>query len=526
MYKRKRRNLISIFIMIILIGITSCTIPEGDLDFSETTYTRDEDYDRTFSMHITETDTLSVAFQKGVFSMDEMQSITNEMISDIDLIQQISDKAKASQTQIYVLDKTINGSIQIADSKVFCAKKDLHLPEFQRALIQACLGISEPWMIHGLRSVLFNDSQDHSDLSDYYANNNDLKILSLFGAYFYPEFNENRELHIAESTAASLVDFILKKYDYETLVDGTTPEHKTEWLHHIGVDKSFEQPDENDLAGFSFSRSDKYPIIINTDDACYNLIFLEDELSSANDIRNFIINNKTGRRTVLSYLDANTSENNQMINANAFYRYYIGDYAVNHSSVRGEIELNNSIWAHLHEAVHVMIRPEKLIVFEGLANYLSMLVYSDPFIKENIFDMFVTIQHQFNNGVINESDAEYKALKYFKDSGGNVGSPEGINLHLYCDTSAFINLSMEFGGPSERSPIYEIHNISESKRVDGDELSYMQACSFIAFLLEKHTLDDLLDFGRSSVSFQEVFGNTYEDAKSDWIRHLESKPGD
>lgn len=520
-----KRKVTFIFILLIIISlISSCLFSPQNTSketvFNKQTYQRTEYYNRTFTMQYADTHNYGIGFEENSCSTDEMQIVVNSFNGYVDTIKdKIEEEAYFNFFNVYIINEASIDGIYSFTNNIFCRISDLETEDFKIALIKTCLSISEPWISYGLYSLVFDKSINTNNLFDYYTSSDDISILGLFGAHFYSEFNSDIDTNIARDTAASLTEYVFSKYGYNILLHSVTDEIKQSWLNNIGVNKEFHYDYGDLLDNFCFSKSKEYPIIIVSSDANYNISTNNDQLTSSKDIEEFIYEDIIGRHYILDFLTTNTKQNSNMLNSNIFITYYINDFPYNNSSERGEIELNN-ISAHLHESVHTMIRPQKVWIFEGLADYLSMVIYQPRSLKEAVYSLFNSINQQYTDGMITDKDSRYLVLDYYTKVGGNFDTIEGIDLIKYCDASAFINLSTPYGGPSEKNSIYEIHNISEHNIIDGDELSYKQACSFISYILSEYSLDTLLEYSKSGSGFEEVFGNSYEEIKSNWIESI------
>jgi len=63
-------------------------------------------------------------------------------------------------------------------------------------------------------------------------------------------------------------------------------------------------------------------------------------------------------------------------------------------------------------------------------------------------------------------------------------------------------------GPNEQSKYY------------GLDLSYTEAMSFTAYLIDLKGLDGLFDFMASDKSYEEFFGKTYYELEEDWKQNI------
>ena len=54
----------------------------------------------------------------------------------------------------------------------------------------------------------------------------------------------------------------------------------------------------------------------------------------------------------------------------------------------------------------------------------------------------------------------------------------------------------------------------------GIDLSYTEAMSFVAYLIDQNGVEDLFNFIRSDESYEEHYGKSYDELKSEWIDYL------
>ena len=64
-------------------------------------------------------------------------------------------------------------------------------------------------------------------------------------------------------------------------------------------------------------------------------------------------------------------------------------------------------------------------------------------------------------------------------------------------------------------PIYSMYG--NEKRFEGDELSYNEAMTFIAYLIDRFSFKDTWDCMVENKDYVEAFGFPYKKLKADWI---------
>jgi hypothetical protein len=66
----------------------------------------------------------------------------------------------------------------------------------------------------------------------------------------------------------------------------------------------------------------------------------------------------------------------------------------------------------------------------------------------------------------------------------------------------------------------ESKGIRKENAIEGDELTYPQACSLISYLVDKYSIDKVLAYCKNNKDFNGIFGSSYEKLKSDLIAYL------
>ena len=127
------------------------------------------------------------------------------------------------------------------------------------------------------------------------------------------------------------------------------------------------------------------------------------------------------------------------------------------------------------------------------------------------------------NNNISEDELNLTVMDYYIKRGGNYETQEDIDLKLFCNAMAYINLDNVWGGISISQPIYEVYNIPEAERIPGDELTYKQGCSFISYLIDVYSIETFLYYCQDKITFEEAYEQSYEILKLDWINYLESE---
>ena len=57
--------------------------------------------------------------------------------------------------------------------------------------------------------------------------------------------------------------------------------------------------------------------------------------------------------------------------------------------------------------------------------------------------------------------------------------------------------------------------------MEGNELTYFQANSFLAYLADFYSIEDVIKFYTTDLNIEDVFQKTYAELKAEWIAYLE-----
>lgn len=173
-----------------------------------------------------------------------------------------------------------------------------------------------------------------------------------------------------------------------------------------------------------------------------------------------------------------------------------------------EITLNNLTVRTLeHELMHGFFVDytdlNKYWIEEGFCEYVAYILYPDNKLVEGISKMSVDDSYE---------DGDFKRYLQSKNYDDNdivrLYFDYVVNrLYQGKDVSDYPKLKEKVAtnfGPNEQSKYY------------GLELSYTEAMSFTAYLIDLNGLDDLFDFMSSEKSYEEFYGKSYYILEKEW----------
>jgi hypothetical protein len=69
-------------------------------------------------------------------------------------------------------------------------------------------------------------------------------------------------------------------------------------------------------------------------------------------------------------------------------------------------------------------------------------------------------------------------------------------------------------------PIYKAYGFTQKDASFGDELTYYQAGSFVAYLCDTYGFERVLDYYFKNPPIKAAFLKSYESLKADWLEYL------
>jgi hypothetical protein len=484
-------------------------------------------FDKPFEMDHAETGTLSLGVSAGVYEAGELPDVFAKVLSDIERIAEVTD-VYGGPVAVYIIDVPAETGYYAKKNAVICAKSAFEDSSYLFALSQAMYGNCARWFGIGIAGLANGIKPGEQALREYYAGTDDLSLLGLSSLRFEPAWCDEEDLKLARDTSIAMCEYTLETYGPETLVFGITDAVKTEWLRSIGVDKAFSYPYSEVLNNFICSEpeSDKFAVTMTSARDKFNLNYVEKFFENAGQTEAFINDNQAGREKIIEFLKSEAPEFSNKMDLDVSITYDI----CSGSSVRkhgwngsGVISFYYDPLYHLHECVHGMLgTPERNHwIDEGLAVYFSNIYYPSE-LTMNEFRKRMQYCAE-NSGVILEAadprKIDFAACEYYLNNGGNI---EQLDMRLAIDAYAYSTLSNPGIDYSDcfSSPTYAENHIMRARRLEADELSYHQAGSFVAFLIDNYSLTAVLDYALDKQDFESAFGKSYSELKQMWLEYL------
>ena len=370
----------------------------------------------------------------------------------------------------------------------------------------------EAWITHGLAA--YEIKKEPVDLTQFFADPSNMVYLTLYDHMFV--YDAEKSIPVAEA----LFRFIYDTYGADAVLDTEKRiEYKTAYLRSLHLNLSYSQLAEVEqlFTSVAFSSNADYPYIFTFDRATYYFPDFDDGYISQ--YHGFLYYNTVGLRKMIEYI--RTVDKTGLFNTERAFHYYMTFEKVPYSSTSpsGDMKINDSSSA-LHEAVHAMgIRAGKHIwLSEGLCDYFGkMLGFNDQITAASIQTLMMTEQGYY--GATASAEVAKACLARYKEKGGTYASIAEFNFRLMIDSMAVAEL--ETGTYTTLGDAYQAVNVKESTHT-GRELSYAQAASLVAYLIDTYGMETVLD-AQATQNISAAFGKEYEALKSDWLAYLEGK---
>jgi hypothetical protein len=251
-----------------------------------------------------------------------------------------------------------------------------------------------------------------------------------------------------------------------------------------------------------------------------------------------------GRKTLEDYILAEAPSVSQLMDPDEMISMEVRDLQNRLGYTDGnKIVLNMSAvyYYPLHEIVHTFNWNDTLFrvrdspwLTEGFAEYLGKLLPIYPQTQKRcIFEELRGRKRAVDEGYLPgisfcyclDSEQLEAAQKWYLTQGGQMENEESIDPRLYTDAVAFATMYRD--ATDNGLPIGKIYEILKMRKEfdsqDGQELSYTQAASFVAWLCDTYSIDRVLDVYVNQAEDGQLDGKSYEELKSAWQADLLSK---
>lgn len=378
-------------------------------------------------------------------------------------IQIVSDGQFACEDDSFVIPYSQIGSFDVAYSFAVLIRD---LPE---------------WVYRGAAYSAVNSDIDMAYIGKKLSQ--DCSPLSLSPARYALRYNTADELNFNYMTAAAFLLYLNESCGYlkteELYADkqAFAASLSRTCVYDYAYDTAFDACSEWKYNVYDSKHDVDYPLFVTMPRGTFFVQPLMD-CKNASALEAFFFNFEIDLAAIRAYIESNSSVNLSVCTFDVSPSYYfLAEYGNSYASY-SMIELAFNVEAALHETMHHWLYPVLCDhwFYEGMAEYLPHVAASE-------------------------------------------GRPlaESLSFANSMARHALQNPDVYAG-----RGVADVNMVPSSLRVEGDSLTYDQACSFVAYVAETYTLDPLLALCRGD-SFDAAFaayGKTYGDVYTEWVAWL------
>ena len=261
-------------------------------------------YKQAFETRYTDLSGVVFHMHAALFELEPADALIKRVVADLDAIQAVFESD--TYTDIYVVKETLNGSVYAAPGELVCTAADIETGAYRGGLISAMLSLTEPWQGIGASALVFDGGPNNSELAAYYANEENLPVLTLFAANFNDTFTDEPTRTMAEQTAASFTAYLMEHGGQQTFQDCKLSDQmlRQDWLDSIGVSMRYAPPcDVSWLDDARYSESEEWPFVVTLPDQVYYFSIIKGELETAGDVLQFAANNVSQLNAVFKMIE-------------------------------------------------------------------------------------------------------------------------------------------------------------------------------------------------------------------------------
>lgn len=378
---------------------------------------------------------------------------------------------------------------------------------------------SETWLAHGLRA--YESGKEPMNLRAFFTSNQlNLSYLTLYEHLFV--YDEASSITVAEA----LFRFICDEYGPEALTDLTKrTEYKTAYLQSLGIDTAYTNPPEMEtlFASMKFWRQSEYKYILSFDNIHFYFPDFTVHPSTYNGLTYYTV---IALKNMIAFLEENGFT--EYANPDRDFHFYMPLEGGNSYTKENGMMYINDPGTLQHEAVHAMgiMALPHLWLREGICTYIGQTLFETQWNSARIFEPVALAAQGYYDAAAASGDAlavmrKTIAQKYLAAGGVLELTADGLSkfdFRLYYDLVALYELETK-----QYETLYDvfiaINPTHSGQEYIGQDLSYAQAGSMVAYLVEDYGLENVLK-AHETQDLKETFGKDYEALKADWLAYL------
>ena len=508
----------------------------NDAVFSPDRHNRNDSYAATFNTYSATLGGITLHVRDRIYDETTARDILSVLLNIHGSVEAIQ-PGFARDICVYVVDSTLTGSVVTAEKKVFLTADDINADDGYRGIVSVLTGVTEPWQAVGLAGYIRGDKPDEHFLRAFYSDESNQTILSLFAAYFVPEFTNEDTARAALETAVCLTKLILSEYDFEEyLAEAYSTPLRQKWLEQLGVGAEYQSSyDFSIFKSAGYTSSKDYPLIITFADVPHIFYFkhVPDFTETPEEIIELLFAYHNGMERILTKTRDNAPSAYGEVLQNWEKPLHIRCDGVknelSYASGDRQIKLNakDALW---HEICHMLL-PEvdldwQVWLSEGFAMYLAATEES-IFLGESISIVYGYYLNDEEYLDLSEyDDMEFRSLikRYYLSHDALPTTADEFDIALFYEAVGAI--VMVYPELKENNPLHmasatllqvRFEELAEGPGLegmsnDGQELTYPEAYVLTKYVVEKHGLDEVMTAYLSRTRFEEAFGWSFYNA--------------
>ena len=492
---------------------------------TEKYHNRNAACDASFWMWSIKKNGVQYGFDQRGFTKEEAIIHMLEIEESIDTIksqmESVNSFSHATEKQILVLADVSTAALAGSEEALVLGKAELETGEYRFPLFLGICQLPENSHSFGAYEYVFGIDYSNDEIKEYLSKEENLSVLNLFYPRLSEKYSDKEDAEMFAQILASFATETIQETGLEHyLGEPATEKAVNDWLKKIGSDIQYVEGSLNRMNQLEFHRDNTYDLNIT----CGNVTYLSKDFKSAFDsvseIEELIVWEMRIRDELEQYLRENGVSSpmfDPMFQLTYEFRQKMPGKSRAHS-------MDNSAWLYFytvsqetltHELAHAFagtVDEDKSWMNEGIAEIFSRVVFM-PTSTKNVF--YNDIRDYADKGSLYVDN--YVKIEGLPENLEEVNMSTVIDAHVY----AYWCGDEETQIPILMTSLAERGAAGSSEL--GAELSYWEAESFVAYLIENYSFEDTWNCMTSDLSFEEVYGKPYNLLKKDWTLNMRKK---
>lgn len=505
---------------------------ENAITVEEKYHPRDKLCGVSFTMWSAEKDGIQYGFNQTCFTKEEAEKyipvIEQSIVTVREKMKDVDSFSQDVELQVLVLDDVSTFNLSQVEGAVILAKDELENEQYRFPLFLSITHLCENSQSFGAYAYIFGLEYDNERIKEYLSKEENRPVLDLFYPRMSEIYSNSEDIGMFQQILVSLATELIEENGLNAYFEETfTKKTVNDWLDKIGSEIRCDNDNVEYVSCLEFKKDNKYDFHIECENVTYQFEACKSSFESAEELGTFIVAEMKARDAIARYLKDNNVTSPMFDEAFQLNYEIIGDKVQTMSNTESE---GKSASIHIyerykwifqetttHELTHAyvgMVYGDKAWMNEGLAEYFSMIIFPQSSRRETFY---ASIEKA-------ESDAECLWRTNYVTMEGVPENIEDFNMSSYLDGCVIAywdgDKTLE-GNLRLEKMLWEIGAAKKSEK--GSELSYWEAESFVEYLMEQSSFETTWNCMVNNMNFEEVYGKTYDELKTEWIQSLREK---